>query len=180
MIFGAARPRAPRNSARAARRPPPGIQEPLPPKLIPALRALASTGASLLHTRLALAGIELEEEMQRLMSAAVLGVVAMVFGLLGIIVGTFTIVAAVPPEYRVATMIAITVLYLAIAVVSVLRVKGIFTNRPAIFAATLAELEKDKETWSQINRAHREAEEAHERAQENRAASASTTAQGVH
>ncbi len=130
-----------------------------------------STAASLVHTRLALAGIELEEEMQRLIMAAVLGVVALVFVLLALVVGTFTIVAAVAPENRVWVMLVITLVYLVIAVVSVMRVRGIFANRPPIFAATLAELEKDKETLSQMNRAHQQAEEARDRA---RAAGASS------
>lgn len=169
MIFGAARPRAPRPeraSRRTSSRASFDSQEPLPPKLVPSLRALVSTGASLLHTRLALAGIELEEEMQRFISAAVLGVVSLVFALLALIVGTFTIVAAVPEEHRVLGMVIITVVYLLIAVVAILRVKAIFTNRPPIFSATLAELEKDKETLSQMNRAHREAEAEADRERE--------------
>ena len=160
MIFGAARPRRPRHSSRRAA---PEVG-PLPPRLIPSLRTFVSTAATLLHTRLALAGIELEEELQRLLSVAVLGVVALVFVFLGLIVGTFTIVAAVPPEYRVGTMLGLTVLYLVIAIVALVRVRGIFANRPALFSATLAELEKDKETLTQMNRAYREADQARERA----------------
>src|ERR1700712_3536622 len=167
MIFGAERPRRPRSSPRPGRRTsaPSFSAEDLPPKLIPSLRAMVSTGASLLHTRLALAGLELEEEMQRFISAAALGVVALIFVLLALIVGTFTIVVAVPPEYRVGTMLAITILYLVIAIVAVVRVRSIFANRPPIFSATLTELEKDRETLSQMNRAHQAAEEARERAQ---------------
>ena len=165
MIFGASRPRRPR-PVRASRRAAPETEtaEDLPPKLIPSVRSLVSTATALLHTRLALAGIELEEEMQRLISAAAMGFAALFLGSLALIVGTFTIVAAVPPENRVATMIIITVVYLAIAAFLVLRVKGIFTHRPPIFAATLAELEKDKETLSQMSRAHDAAEAAEERA----------------
>jgi uncharacterized membrane protein YqjE len=166
MIFGAARPRRPRTprpSRRAA-----GASahpEPLPPRLIPSLRALVSTGVSLAHTRLALAGIELEEEVQRFLNAAVLGVVALIFVLLALIVGSFTIVAAVPPEHRVATMLVLTVLYVGIALVAMTRVRSIFVNRPPIFSAVLAELEKDKETLSQMNRAYHRSEEAGERGQ---------------
>ncbi len=165
MIFGASRPRRPR-PVRASRRtaPEPTPVEDLPPKLIPSVRSLVATATSLLHTRLALAGIELEEEMQRLISAAAMGFAALFLFSLALIVGTFTIVAAVPPERRVATMIIITVVYLAIAAFLLLRVKGIFTNRPPIFGATLAELEKDKETLSQMSRAHEAAEAAAERA----------------
>jgi uncharacterized membrane protein YqjE len=166
MIFGAGTPRRPR-TARASRRAAAEDAihvEDLPPKLIPSLRALFSTGTALLHTRLALAGVELEEEMQRLIGAIALALIAVVAVLLALIVGTFTIVVAVPPEYRVLTMIAITVLYLVLAVVLLMRIKSVFKMRPPIFAATLAELEKDKETWSHMARAHDAAEEAQARA----------------
>jgi hypothetical protein len=61
-------------------------------------------------------------------------------------------------------MVGISVLYLVIAIVAVLRVRSIFVNRPPIFSATLTEIEKDKETLSQMNRAYEAAEEARERA----------------
>ncbi len=162
MIFGASRSRRPRTTARASRRATSGapIDDELPPKLIPSLRQLFSTGVGLVHTRLALAGVELEEEIQRLLGAAVLALIALILVLLALIVGTFTIVAAVPPDYRVGTMIVITVVYLVIAVLIGLRLRAIFHSRPPIFGATLAELEKDKETWSHIARAHQAAEEA--------------------
>jgi uncharacterized membrane protein YqjE len=137
--------------------------EALPPKLIPALRATVSSAVALAHTRLALAGVELEEEVQRFISAAVLGVVAIMFVLLALIVGTFTVVVAVAPEYRVGTMIGFTALYLVVAVVSVLRVRTIFATRPPIFSGTLAELEKDKEALSRVEREHHAAEAARAR-----------------
>lgn len=114
-----------------------------------------STVANVFHTRLALAGVELEEEIQRLISAAVFGLIAGVMAFLAIVVATFTIVVAVPPEYRVWTMIGITVVYLAIAAILIARIKSIFSTRPPIFGATFAELEKDKETLTQMVRAHR-------------------------
>lgn len=164
MIFGASRPRRARVSSRD-RRPPEQtyVAEELPPKLIPSLRLLLSTGVALAHTRVALAGIELEEELQRLISAAALALTSLLLVSLALVVGTFTIVAAVAPEHRVVTMVIITAVYVLIALGLLLKLKGIFTNRPPIFAATLAELEKDKETLSQMSRAHEAAEEARER-----------------
>ena len=136
------------------------IDDELPPKLIPSLRQLISTAVGLAHTRVALAGVELEEEIQRLLGAAGLALVAAVLVLLALIVGTFAIVFAAPPDYRVATMIAITVIYLVIAALLAMRLRSIFHLRPPIFGATFAELEKDKETWSHMARAHQAGEEA--------------------
>ncbi len=167
MIFGSStRRERPSRWSRAARASAdPVVDGELPPKLVPSLRALISTGTSLLHTRLALAGIELEEEVQRIIGAAVLALLALMAGSLALIVGTFTIVAAVAPDHRVLTMVIITVVYLMAAVLLVVRIKTIFSTRPPIFSGTLAELEKDKETWSQMARAHDAAEEARETAE---------------
>ena len=170
MIFGASRPRRARSAARARQRDADEVVSPedLPPRLGPSLRALISTGVSLAHTRLALAGIELEEEVQRMLGAAVLALVALILVALALVVGTFTIVLAVAPEYRVATMAGLTVFYVLLAAVIVLRLRNVFATRPPIFGATLAELEKDKETLSQMSRAHQEAEDAREREQARR------------
>ena len=164
MIFGASRSRRPRAASRDSRRVEAELHEDLPPKLIPSIRQLISTAVSLAHTRLALAGIELEEELQRLIGAAVLAFVALVFAFLALVVGTFTIVLAVPEQYRVATMVGITVLYIVLVIGAILKLKWIFSDRPPIFGATLAELEKDKETLANMARAH-EAGEAAEDAQ---------------
>jgi uncharacterized membrane protein YqjE len=168
MIIGAGRSRSPRETReqRASRRETErrdGAGEPLPPKLVPSLRAAFATFGSLIHTRLALAGVELEEEVQRFVLAAAFGIVAMIFVMLALVVGTFTIVFAVPPDYRIGTMIGLTVAYAIVAVFAVARLRSIFAHRPPIFAGTLAEIEKDRETLSQINRAHREGTAARER-----------------
>ena len=172
MITAAHRERPPRPSWRerkaaaaaeaAASRAMP--DEELPPKLGHSLRELFSTASSIVHTRIALAGIELEEEIQRLLGAAVMGIVMMVAGFMALVVATFTIVLAVPPDYRVGTMIAITLVYVLIVLVLALRVRAVFKGRPPIFGATLAELEKDKDTLMQLSRARHVAEAARERA----------------
>ncbi len=90
--------------------------------------------------------------------------VTMVAAFLALVVATFTIVLAVPPEYRVGTMIGITLVYVVIAVTTALRLKGVFDARPPIFGATLAELEKDKETLVRLSRARHVAEAEREQA----------------
>lgn len=156
MIFGAAGSRRPRNESRAAGRATSASSIPfdLPPKLIPSLKQFAATAGSLVGTRIALAKLELEEEMQRLIKAAMYGSVALVLVLLALVVATFTMVAAASEEHRVMTMIIITIVYLAIAVFLGLRVKALFSDRPAMFSATLAELDKDKETLTQMAKSH--------------------------
>ena len=142
MIFDKSRSRT-RNSRRAEADL--RADEELPPRLIPSLRQFVATAFGIVHTRLKLAGVELEEEIQRMVGAAAMALVMLLLVALALIVGTFAIVFAVAPEYRIATMIAITVLYLVVAIGLGLRLRSIFTLRPPIFGATLAELEKDGE-----------------------------------
>lgn len=160
---------APRSRPRASwrdRHADPSPPEELPPKLGHSLREFFSTAAALIHTRVALAGIELEEEIQRLLSAGILVAIIMVAGFMALLVGTFTIVIAVPAEYRVGTMIGITALYAVVAVVLALRLKAVFEGRPPIFGATLAEIEKDKEIFTKMTRARHVAEADDDRARD--------------
>ena len=146
MILDASRPRRSRGSRRveAAAH----ADEELPPRLIPSLRRFVATAVSIGRTRLALAGLELEEEIQRLIGATVMALGMLLLVNLALVVGTFAIVFAVAPEYRIATMITIALLYLLVAAGLGLRLRSIFTLRPPIFGATLAEIEKDSEILS--------------------------------
>ena len=90
MILDASRPRRSRGSRRgeAAAH----ADEELPPRLIPSLRRFIATAVSIGHTRLALAGLELEEEIQRLIGATVMALVMLLLVNLALVVGTFAIV----------------------------------------------------------------------------------------
>jgi len=129
-----------------------------PPKLGPSIRDLLTTATNVVHTRLALAGLELEEEIQRLLAAAAITLGALVFLFLGLLVATLAIVAAVDPDHRLIALIILMVVYFAIGAVGLFKVKALFELRPPIFGATFAELDKDKETLSQMIHAHRAAE----------------------
>jgi uncharacterized membrane protein YqjE len=75
-----------------------------PPRLLASLRQLALTALAMAHTRLALAGIELEEELQRLVGL-LLGLLGLlVFGLMGVLMLTLTVVLAVDAGQRVTVM----------------------------------------------------------------------------
>lgn len=115
------------------------------PGLRASLRALAASTLSALQTRLALAGIELEEEIQRLVGLLVMAMVAAVFVSLGLMVLTLLIVAAFWDVNRVAVCAALALLYLGIAALIGWRMRRILATRPPVLAATLEELGKDRE-----------------------------------
>lgn len=114
------------------------------PKLFNSLRQLAATALEMLHTRLALAGIEFEEEIQRLLSSLALLLGAFVFAALGLCLITLIIVLLFDPTQRVAVLSVICLLYLGVSMFLAYRLKRMLATRPAIFATTLAELEKDR------------------------------------
>lgn len=111
--------------------------------LFASLRQLAATGIAIFQTRLALAGIELEEEIQRLLRVLLLALGLILFLALGLLVFTLMIVLAFRDEHRVLAMGALAFIYLAIAAGLWWRLRRQLAERPPIFEATLAELEKD-------------------------------------
>ena len=116
-----------------------------PPRLIASLRQLALTALAMAHTRLALAGAELEEELQRLTGLLLSLLGLLVFGLMGLLMLTFTVVLAVDAGQRVAMMAGFAVVYLGLAGGLVWRVQRMLATRPPFLQATLAEMARDRE-----------------------------------
>lgn len=108
-----------------------------------ALLRISAGILAILHTRLSLAGIELEEEVQRLFGALILALGAALFAALALLVFTLMVVFWLAPDNRVAGMATIAIIYAAMAVFLGWRLRQVFLLRPPIFSATLAELEKD-------------------------------------
>ena len=115
------------------------------PRLIASLRQLALTALAMAHTRLALAGAELEEELQRLTGLLLSLLGLLVFGLMGLLMLTFTVVLAVDAGQRVAVMAGFAVVYLGLAGGLVWRVQRVLATRPPFLQATLAEMASDRE-----------------------------------
>jgi uncharacterized membrane protein YqjE len=68
--------------------------------LLTSLRQLLVTFMGMLHTRLSLAGVELEEEWQRLIGLLLGMVGPLVFGLVGLLMLTLILVLAALPQLR--------------------------------------------------------------------------------
>ena len=122
-----------------------------PPRLIASLRQLALTALAMAHTRLALAGAELEEELQRLTGLLLSLLGLLVFGLMGLLMLTFTVVLAVDTGLRVAVMAGFTVVYLGLAGGFVWRVQRMLATRPPFLQATLAEMARDREALQAVS-----------------------------
>lgn len=116
-----------------------------PPRLFASLRQLFATVTGMAHTRLALAGLEIEEELQRL-TGLLLGMVGvLVFGMLGLLMLTLTVVLAVDAAQRVTVLAIFALVYLALGGWFFWRIQRALATRPPFLQATLAEMAKDNQ-----------------------------------
>jgi uncharacterized membrane protein YqjE len=122
-----------------------------PPRLIASLRQLALTALAMAHTRLALAGAEFEEELQRLTGLLLSLLGLLVFSLMGLLMLTFTVVLAVDAGQRVAAMAGFAVVYLCLAGGFVWRVQRMLATRPPFLQSTLAEMARDREALQALS-----------------------------
>lgn len=109
-------------------------------------RLLRSAG-TLLQSRLELAAIELGEERQRLQALLLLGLLAVLFGLLALGGFTALLVILLWPLGHWQVLSALTLLYAGVAGFCVVRLRAAIHNAPPPFAATRAELAKDSAVW---------------------------------
>jgi uncharacterized membrane protein YqjE len=113
-------------------------------RILHSARQLAGTALGLLQTRLALAGIELEEEIQRFIALLLLAFGLVIFVGLGLLVLTLSLVMAFREEERLVAMALLGILYLLVGAGFGLFLRHSLAQRAPIFEATLAELEKDR------------------------------------
>ncbi|MDP1741440.1 MAG: phage holin family protein [Polaromonas sp.] len=117
-----------------------------PPRLFASLRQLARTALAMAHTRLALAGVELEEELQRLIGLLLNLLGLLVFGLAGILIFTLMLVLAADVSQRVAVLAFFAALYLGLGGWFWWRIRRVLATRPPFLQATLAEMAQDRDT----------------------------------
>ncbi len=119
----------------------------MPPRegLRDSLGNVASHLMALVQTRIALAGVELAEERDRVKTTLTLAIVGIVFAAFAMMTATLLVIAAFWDTHRMGAIIIVTVVYAAIAMLALWRASTIRRDAPAPFSATLAELEKDRE-----------------------------------
>ncbi len=111
-------------------------------------QALARAGAAaveLLHTRVDLAGLEFAEERERAKLQFLLAGVAAMFLAFAVLCASALVVVVFWDTHRVAAIAAVTALHLVIGVLALLRLRAHQRTTPRPFAATLAELERDRQ-----------------------------------
>ncbi|MEO8849230.1 MAG: phage holin family protein [Casimicrobiaceae bacterium] len=117
------------------------------PGLRDSLSRLAANALSLAHTRLALAGVELAEERDRLKSQLTLLVVGGVAAGFAVLWASALVVALFWDTHREGAIVGVTLFYAVVSAWALWRATAIRRDAPAPFSATLAELEKDRQRF---------------------------------
>jgi uncharacterized membrane protein YqjE len=108
-------------------------------------KGLFGTILAMLHNRLELIALELKEEKLRIVSILVWTGLALLFLMLAVVLGTFTIAFLLDGTARTVALLSFTVFYLICGIAALAIVRRTIT-RAIPFAQTLAELKKDRET----------------------------------
>jgi uncharacterized membrane protein YqjE len=116
-----------------------------PERLFGSLKALAATLLAIALTRLELFSTELEEEGIRVVSILRWALVALFCAALGVIFATLFVVFALWNTHPLLALGIPAVLFFLVGVVAWRVVDGKVRSKPRIFAASLAELDKDRE-----------------------------------
>jgi uncharacterized membrane protein YqjE len=108
-----------------------------------AVGRIAATLVAMVHTRLELAAVEVQEEAQRL-----LGYVAWLMLAVFLVAGAFALAALFVillfwDSYRLHAVAGMAALFLVAGAVIITRVRSSFAARPPLLSATLAELRND-------------------------------------
>lgn len=109
------------------------------------VRGLAAGVIGLLASHVELAGVEVQEELQRVVEIAILGACALALLAMTLLLATLVIVIWLWDSYRLQSAIALTILYGALGAYALFVMRGKLASHPNPFAATVAELQKDRE-----------------------------------
>jgi uncharacterized membrane protein YqjE len=116
-----------------------------PPELglIASFRRALATLLTLIHTRLELAAVELEEQIEHAAGVLLWSIAAIFFGGLAVLVLALTIVIAFWDEHRLLAASLVTLGFALAAVIAALVVRSRLRHRPRFLSATAAELRAD-------------------------------------
>lgn len=113
--------------------------------LFDSLKGLAASLVAIVHTRLDLLSTELEEERARLASVLVMLFVALFCIGIGVVLLAFLIVVAFWESHRLLALAGLTAFFLVGGATAFGLARHRLRTKPKLFAASLAELSKDRE-----------------------------------
>jgi uncharacterized membrane protein YqjE len=116
--------------------------------LFDSLRGLADGVIAIAHTRLELLSTELEEERERLLSTVVLLLAALFCIGVGVLLLAILVAAVFWDEHRLLALSVLTASFLGGGAAAFAIARRKLKAKPRLFAASLAELSRDRERLS--------------------------------
>lgn len=111
--------------------------------IVDSVGRLAGTLVGILHTRLGLIAVEVEEEMAHFSSYLLWSLVALFCGGVALLLGVLLIVALFWDTHRIAVLVSLIAVFAASALVLAWRLSNSLKNKPRLLAYSLNELSKD-------------------------------------
>jgi uncharacterized membrane protein YqjE len=105
--------------------------------------SVAATLLALLRTRIALVGVELREETRRAIGLLLALAIAVLFAGASLVAFAFFVAAAFWDTHPLLALGGITLLYAAIGIGLLLRVRAVLRDAPIPFEATVREFDED-------------------------------------
>jgi uncharacterized membrane protein YqjE len=115
--------------------------------VISGLRAAGGLLADLARVRMALAGVELAEEIERRKQQLVLGAAALLFLYTALLLATFLFAAMFWDTHRLAALAALALVHLGCGAGTLMLLRRRMDAAPAPFAATRGEFALDLAAW---------------------------------
>ncbi|MDD5403115.1 MAG: phage holin family protein [Sulfuricella sp.] len=113
--------------------------------LYDSIKRLGATGVTIVRTRLELLATELAEEKERFLIQMMLGLAALFFIGLGIILGTVFLVVALWESHRLLALGMFAVFFLGLGIAALVAAAKFARTQSRLFSASLAELSKDQD-----------------------------------
>ena len=104
---------------------------------------ITATLVAMLHTRLELASVELEEELLRFSSYFIYALIALYCAGVAISLGIFLIIALFWDDHRIAVLLCLIILFGATSIFVAAWLRKQFLNKPRLFGQSISELKKD-------------------------------------
>ena len=111
--------------------------------VVGAMGQLAAVALAMLRSRIELASVEFAEARERIKQMALLAAIGIVLALFALLFASLSVIAFFWDSHRIAAVGGVTLFYVAITVMVLMRFKKIFRDAPPPFAATMEELEHD-------------------------------------
>jgi uncharacterized membrane protein YqjE len=111
--------------------------------LIASVQSLGSTGLAVLHTRIQLLGVELEQELWRARSLLVWGFAALLLGLLALGCTALVVIIAFWDSHRLLASCLVAGAFVAMTLLALWLFQRAARARPRLFEGTLRELQRD-------------------------------------